>query len=276
VNVGLRWIVSGVAMLTLACAGGGGNPVEGDGICRITPTEGLLPVEITMSDDAREVTVSRGSGESREIHTFDADQRLVRTRYEGIPLRGANEVTYDEHGYLTSVMTFGEPPQQCTNSYDSEQRISERVCTNATYAYSYDDSGRIDSTTVTPTGGDARTFDVRYDSNDNIIAVEDDTSLYTYGFDTEGRPSTVERDWVFGGGKDGTPDIRWTWIYRNDGAVERYEQDGTDHADAPIIDGEPDLVWAFSPDCDAIGDAHPWIYGQRSPIDVGHPTPSAL
>lgn len=275
-NVGLRWMVSGVAMLTLACAGDGGNPVEGDGICRITPTEGLLPVEITMTDDGLEVTVSRGNGESREVHTFNADQRLVRTSYEGIPARGASEITYDEHGHLTSVMTFAEPPSMCTNTYDSAQRISTRACTQANHAYGYDESGRIDSTTVTPTGGDARTYDVRYDSHDNIIAVEDATSLYSYAFDSEGRPSTVERDWVFGGGKDGTPDIRWSWVYRGNGAVSRYEQDGTDHADAPVIDGEPDLTWTFSPDCDLIGDAHPWIYNQRSPIDVGQPTPSIL
>jgi hypothetical protein len=78
------------------------------------------------------------------------------------------------------------------------------------------------------------------------------------------------------GGKDGTSDISWTWIYRDNGAVSRYEQDGTDHFDAPVIDGEPDLTWTFSPDCDLIGDAHPWIYNQRSPIDVGQPTPSVL
>lgn len=275
-NVGLRWMMSGLALLTVACAGGGGTPAEGDGICRITPTEGLLPVEITMSEDAREVTVSRGNGESREIHTFDDDQRLVRTAYEGIPTRAATDFTYDAQGHMTAAMTFGEPGNTCDNTYDAQDRLTSRACRNETTTYTYDDSNRIESYTVTPVGGDARTYSVSYDSDDNIIAVEDGTSLYSYGFDSEGRPSTIERDWVFGSGKDGTSDIRWTWIYRDNGAVNRYEQDGTDHFDAPVIDGEPDLVWTFSADCDRIGDAHPWIYNQRSPLDVGRPAPSAL
>lgn len=248
-----------------------------DGVCRIVWLEQpTSTIEVSMTPDGREVTVSRGNGESREASTFDAQGRLTRTEYQGIPTRAPTDITYDAQGYFTDIVTFAEPGDSCTNSYDADDRLTARDCAQAEYTYSYDDNDRIVGYTATPAGGDVRSYTVSYDANDNIVAIESATSHEIYTYNADGTLATHESDWTFPDGKDGTFDIRWTWTYRASGAVSRLEQDGTQHADAPVIDGTPDLTWTFSPSCDAIGAIHPWIYDQHPRTPVGQPLPNVL
>lgn len=268
------WIAV-ASVVVAACAGGdGAGPGEtDDGVCHIVWREDGSEVELTMSTDTRTVTVARD--ELSDQHSFDAEGRLTRTSYLGGPLRPAREYTYDDQGHLISAITFGEPGVvQCTNAYDDEDRIINHNCTGADIAYRYDDEGRIDQVTSDAAGDDmpvVRT--IGYDG-ENIISTETATIGETFAYDSDGRLSARESDWTFGTGKDGTFDIRYSWVRDDAGHVRAYEQDGTHHNDAPVIDGVADLQWTFSPSCDAIGAVHAWIYNTPEIIDVGHPMPA--
>ncbi len=266
------WVIA-TSMVFSACAGEShGEPMD-EGICKITWREDNSEVEVTMGPDTRTVTVTRG--ELSDEHHFDGAGRLIRTAYLGGPLRPSRDYMYDAQGHLTSAITFGEPGVvQCTNDYDDEERIISHQCTDADHAYRYDNQGRIDQVTSTsPGGGSPLVRTIGYEG-ENIVSAETATIAEAFEYDSEGRLSARESDWTFGTGKDGTFDIRYSWVRDVDGNVRRYEQDGTYHNDAPVIDGVADLQWTFSPGCDAIGAVHPWIYSEPQIIDVGLPLPT--
>jgi YD repeat-containing protein len=238
--------------------------------CRITWREDGSVVRVSMSDDAREVRVQ--FADRAEHHTFDERGLWVQQAFEGQSARAPVVMEYDAHGHLTAATEFGTPGNTCANTYDADDRIVRHQCIAADYAYRYDADGRIDQVTLAQDGGEI-VNELRYDAAGLPTALENDQTLYTYAHDADGRLASYERDWTFGSGKDGTPDIRWTWRRGADGSVSSYEQDGTDHNDAPVIDGVADLLWAFSDACGPIGLAHPWLVGEPTLVDVGQPLP---
>lgn len=265
-------MVGALAVLTGCAEESHGGPMD-DGICTITWREDGSEVEVTMSSDTRTVTVTRG--ELSDQHTFDADGRLARTSYLGGPLRPSRDYMYDAQGHLISAITFGEPGVvQCTNDYDDQDRLISHQCTDVHYGYRYDDQGRIDQVTSNAPGDLPLVRTIGYDG-ELITSSETADMAETYAYDSEDRIDTHESDWSFGTGKDGTFDIRYSWVRDDAGNVRSYDQDGTYHNDAPVIDGVADLRWTFSPSCDAIGTVHAWIYNAPEIIDIGHPMPAA-
>jgi YD repeat-containing protein len=294
VGVGVRsrpWAGPLVCALTLqlaACAGDDDAPPDGDedageatdagdagepgGQCVITWQQDRSQVRASMSDDGREVSVV--FADHTEHHRFDERGLWVHQEFVGGPARAPADFTYDAQGHLISATAFATPGESCTNDYDAEDRLVRHACSQSTHAYRHDDAGRIDQVTLTLSDGRTLVSEVRYDGGgQRPVALEDDDSLYTYAYDADDRMTESQRDWVFGGGKDGTFDVRWSWQRRSDGGVGVYAQDGTDHNDAPVIDGVPDLSWTFSAGCDALGLAHPWLTGEPTVIDVGQPRP---
>jgi len=259
----------GLALIT-GCASGDGSGPSSDA-CRISWQADDTAVEVSMSEDERSVTLTKPS---QVLHyEFDAAGRWIRSEITQSPARAPTDFTYDAQGHLTSRVTFAEPGTTCTNQYDTADRLIARDCDGTQYAYTFDTNDRITQVTITNPGNPSVITDITYDAMDRITREESANSRYSYTYDADDRMTTMERDWVFGGGKDGTSDIRWTWNYRSSGGVSTYEQDGTDHADNPFIDGTPDLIWTFTEACDAIGAVHPWIYNYPTIIDVGHPLP---
>lgn len=268
-----RWSVLSVLVIG-ACAGDGAEPDGEPGVCEVAFGDNeFLHWTLSMSDDAREVRLEQM--EQWVTHRFDADGKLIRTEYGGIPARPAADYEYDDHDRMVEVSVFGEPGDQCTNMYDDDDRLIDRACRDSHYTYGYGEGDRIETLQVLTPGSDPLDIAVSYDDDDQITAIESDGSAYAYSYRADGQIETMERDWVFGSGKDGTADIRWTWRFRADGSVSALEQDGTDHNDAPVIDGEADLRWTFTAGCNAIGEAHPWIYKRPVMIDVGMPVPYA-
>jgi len=174
--------------------------------------------------------------------------------------------------------------------------LEHRDGTLVDYANSYDGE-RILRTEVTPTGGqsiDPGTVEYFYEDAENrelwtrqesvfrpdeslrftwlrtierghVVRAEqhlpDETttnSVWTSTFDGD-LLATVERDSGFYEGADGTPDIRFSWLRDSDGNLTAFEQDGTDHADNPVIDGEPDIHEGYSPACSDLLTRFPWL-----------------
>lgn len=252
------------------CASGGGAGPSSD-ICEVSWQFDTTVARISMAEGARSVTVDRDPQTFQ--YDFDADGRWIYSEVSGTPPRAPTDFAYDAHGHLTAAITFGEPGTSCTNQYDGADRLIARDCDGTRYAYTFDTSDRITQVTTTNAGSPSVAHDITYDAQDRPSGDEWTDGRYSYAYDAADRMTTMERDWIFGGGKDGTSDIRWTWNYRSGGGVATYEQDGTDHNDNPVIDGTPDIIWTFTEGCDAIGTAHPWIYDYPTIIDVGQPLP---
>jgi hypothetical protein len=83
-------------------------------------------------------------------------------------------------------------------------------------------------------------------------------TAWSFGYASD-RLETMDRDWTFTTRPDGTSDVRHSWIRDGQGRINGYEQDGTDHADDPHIDGVADIRETYSPGCGELLERFPWL-----------------
>jgi len=189
-----------------------------------------------VSSPQDQVTRSYYDGTSELVAQIDADGYLDVVSHDAqtnttVTTRYATALTSSQLTGLTGnesvtelVALLGENTQneQTSATYNAEgQLVSATVADGTVTRYTYDDDGRVTSTTITPVGGQGapRTTSVQYDAFGNLVASMDadgNTTTYAYNADNQRMEST-------------DPNGNSTWYY--------YDADGRL---LYTIEGQPD------------------------------------
>jgi hypothetical protein len=198
-------------------------------------------------------------------------------------------MTRDDHGVLTAFDhelqgdSNRENSWAQSNTYDANGRLSSSALAyrsgirHVTYAYEYDEGGRLIAVTSVSQDGDlsAKGWTLLYWSpwgsgSWRLITRERGSGSLVRSRDTryyrdDGRLGTID----FVGGElaadvDGYIDVRATWAYDDAGHLVSHEEDGQEGTDPPHLDGVPDSAATFDAACAGIAVLPVELYGLES------------
>ncbi|HEX8095792.1 RHS repeat domain-containing protein [Jatrophihabitans sp.] len=127
--------------------------------------------------DLSTITAPTGTSLGQRTYAWDGYGRL-RTATDG---RGnLSTYTYDDADLITRIHSSNANTADVTYGYDSENRLIERIDGNGTTTYSYDDLGKLLSTSNTAGGG---TISYTYDLAGALATETDAHGTTSYGYD---------------------------------------------------------------------------------------------
>lgn len=262
-----------------APAGAGAGRRFESGSCRIEVHHPLAPEfdQLAIARwDADERVFSTGTGffrideNGRILEMWDEDNRAL--------------IEYDAEGAVTSftrLFNGGEDLRESwdqTNEYDDTGRLlssnlvfrAEERSEQVGYGYESGPPAIILRQLVAPFGTSRFRYDIGYregrpaffdttDTGEGMI-----TDRRRAWYDAEGR--LLETEWDTGqtgvSGIDGEPDFVEQWIYDDEGRIIRYESDFNSGGEyASTVDGVPDEVYFFEPECAGIAVLPYYLYG---------------
>lgn len=266
--------VASSALFTVACGAEGDGGVDPLHECVITAKyESMNPVTTltgSYAETGRIITAD---------YVFELDEVARTIAVSGNAQDGPTWYwtnTYDAVGHLALLEHRDGTVVEYENAYDGDRILSTRVIPFAgqnhdpgTIEYFYDDAANPDSWTREVSSYESdppltytwtRTVEAGKVTRAEQLFPDEPTprGIWTYAYENEVL-TTIERDQGYWDGSDGVPDIRFSWSHDDQGLLRAFEQDGTDHLDAPTIDGVADFRETYSPGCSALLDEHPWL-----------------
>ena len=291
------------ALMMLGVVGCGGQLPGGDPMPATLDGEGL-PLLAALPQASGSCTISNPPYRVVETTGWDAATRTftMGTSYWKLDERGRpiehgqtdgawrRVMTRDGQGVLTALTQElqGAPAAENSwdqsNNYDANGRLTGSTLVfrtgarQASYAYLYDDGGRLtDVTSVSQDGDQAVESWTKFYWSEwgsagtwRLITREQGSGSLVRSRDTRyyhdsGQLGTVD---LIGGelapDVDGYIDMRATWSYDAAGRLVRHEQDAQEPTDPPHLDGVPDSAATFDAACADIAVLPVELYGLES------------